>query len=141
MGNSIRDEDTCISYLDGDERQWFRLEEVLEQLVLADERHGIGEIAVKEGEQRRRRVQSLELGEGHEQRHGPGAVLVGQRDHHELSARPDVQEGVGHGELATHQCTTVVMFKNRSYTHQVEIKPNGNIRRKFFRKFLFYFLS
>ncbi|KAH9402272.1 hypothetical protein TYRP_016328 [Tyrophagus putrescentiae] len=62
--------------------------------------NGVGKVALEEGEQPLLGAHLVVDREGHEEGDGEGAVEVGQGDHHELAARPDVQVVGRHGVLA-----------------------------------------
>ena len=99
-------------YFDGDERRGFSGEKVLDEAILADEGHGVGVVILKELQQLIGIGQLFENVKGHEERHGPGAILVGQCDHHETPSRPDVQVTLVHGELSPWKSVIIISSNN-----------------------------
>lgn len=98
---------SCVSNNDGlarvvgaalDRDQWrgFRAKEVGHELLFADEGNGVRVVLVEELQQLVGGVKFGKVVEGHEEGDRPGGVLVGQRDHHELATRPNVQIVLGH---------------------------------------------
>ncbi len=65
----------------------------------ADQRNRVPEVLVKEIQKRGPVRQGFKLSRRHEQSDRKGSILIGQPDHHELAARPDVQV-VGRHQVA-----------------------------------------
>lgn len=85
--------------LHGDQILRLDLEEVFDQTLFANQWNRVGEKGFEEFKEFFRTFDVAEVLEWHEQCDGPSAVLVGEGDHHELSARPNVEIVVRHFEL------------------------------------------
>lgn len=80
-----------ITNLNHDQRLWLPTEEHLGQALLPDQFHVVREVLLEEAYHLVDGGEFLKLGQRHEQRDSPAAVLVRQCNHHEVAPRPNVQ--------------------------------------------------
>lgn len=85
--------------LDGHQMLRLSLEEVFDEPFFAYQRNRVGEIGCEKVQEVAGTLDFIKVLERHEESDCPRKVLVRQGNHHELSARPDVEVVVGHFEL------------------------------------------
>ena len=115
-----------------DRDQWRRLrgEEDVYEVLGADELERVHKVGAKEARELIGRLDRLEHVQRHEERARERAVLIGQRDEHEVAARPNVQVLGRQGERAARrggyvQLDIVARYVGLREVHRFVLEQTG----------------